>query len=105
MVAIELNAKNFITETAKGNVIVDFFATWCGPCRMMAPIYDKLSHEFSDVKFGFIDIDKNHELARKFDVMSVPTFLFLKDGKEVDRIVGGMDHDDFKEKIKEVFEL
>ena len=105
MAGIEFKGDNFVSETAKGNVIVDFFATWCGPCRMMAPIYDKLSHEISNVKFGFVDIDKNQELARKFNVMGVPTFLFLKDGKEVDKIVGGMDYEDFKAKIKEVFRL
>lgn len=93
----------FINETNKGNVVVDFFATWCGPCRMMAPIYHKLSEDIKEVKFVAVDIDKNHSLAQKFDVMGVPTFLFLKDGKEVDRIVGGMDYEHFKAKIKEVY--
>ena len=72
----------FEAETKEGLVLVDFWATWCGPCRMQAPILEKLSEELSDdeLKILKMDVDENQETARAFGIMSIPTLLFKKDG-------------------------
>ena len=72
----------FEAETKEGLVLVDFWATWCGPCRMQAPILEKLSQEFSEdeLKILKMDVDENPETARAFGIMSIPTLLFKKDG-------------------------
>ena len=70
-------------------VIVDFFATWCGPCKMFAPTFEKLSSDFNGkLEFLKIDIDKNEDIADHYNVKSVPTFILFKDGKEIERKVG-----------------
>ena len=82
---------NFEAEVLKSDVpvMVDFFAEWCGPCKMMAPIVDELAEENKGKwKVGKCDIDKNPELAQKFSVQSIPTVLFFKDGQVVDKVVG-----------------
>ena len=72
----------FEAETKEGLVLVDFWATWCGPCRMQAPILEKLSEELSEdeLKILKMDVDENPETARTFGIMSIPTLLFKKDG-------------------------
>lgn len=70
-------------------VIIDFWAEWCGPCKMMAPVFEKLAGEYSDrVKFVKVDTDQNTQYATHFGVRGIPTLLFVKGGVEVDRIVG-----------------
>lgn len=88
MSVVHLNAENFEAETSKGLVLVDFWAEWCGPCRMLGPIFEELSGEIEQVKFAKVDISENQELAQKFGVMSIPTLVLLKDGKEEDRMMG-----------------
>ena len=80
----------FEAETKEGLVLVDFWATWCGPCRMQAPILEKLSQEFSEdeLKILKIDVDENPETARAFGIMSIPTLLFKKDGQVVKQVAG-----------------
>ena len=76
--------------------VVDFWATWCGPCRMLAPVVEKLGEEFSEkVLVAKVDVDAEPELARRFGVMSIPTVVFLKNGREFDRKVGVMPPDAF----------
>ena len=78
-------------ETVKNNrlVLIDFWATWCGPCRALAPTIDELAHEYAGkVLIGKLDVDGNPLCAEKFQVLSIPTLLFFKDGQEVDRLVG-----------------
>ena len=80
----------FEAETKAGLVLVDFWATWCGPCRMQAPILEKLSQEFSEdeLKILKMDVDENPETARAFGIMSIPTLLFKKDGQVVKQVAG-----------------
>lgn len=80
----------FEAETKEGLVLVDFWATWCGPCRMQAPILEKLSEEPSEdeLKILKMDVDENPETARAFGIMSIPTLLFKKDGQVVKQVAG-----------------
>lgn len=71
-----------------GLVVVDFFATWCGPCKMIAPLLDKFSNEYSSAKFIKVDVDELSEVAQEYEVSSMPTILFFKDGKVVEKVVG-----------------
>ena len=85
MAALHLSAENFKQEVleAKGKVLVDFFATWCGPCRMMSPIVDQLADELADVKVCKVDIDQAEALATEYGVEVVPTFIVFENGEAV----------------------
>ena len=100
--ALELNASNF-AETIKNNsvVVVDFWAPWCGPCRMIAPIIEELSEEFKDkgVVVGKVNTDENQELAMQFGIRSIPTVLFFKDGELADSMIGAAPKQMYEEKI------
>ncbi len=89
MSVVILNEDNFEEEVLKSDkpVLVDFFATWCGPCQMMSPILDKMS-EKEDVKICKIDTDEAEDLAREYGIMSIPCIIAFKDGKEVNRSIG-----------------
>ena len=90
MSVINLTTENFEEEVlnAKEPVLVDFWATWCGPCQTMGPVVDQLAQEFTDVKVGKVNVDEQPELAQQFQVMSIPTLLVMKDGKPVASSVG-----------------
>ncbi|MDK2808525.1 MAG: thioredoxin 1 [Clostridiales bacterium] len=84
---------NFSQEAldAKSLVVVDFYADWCGPCKMMAPVIKELAAEYEgSVKIGKLNVDENQATAQKYRVMSIPTMLFIKDGEVVDKIVGAV---------------
>ncbi|MDD2542965.1 MAG: thioredoxin [Candidatus Cloacimonetes bacterium] len=87
---IELTDKNFSETVASGKVIIDFWADWCGPCRVIAPIVEEIARERADIVFGKVNVDDYPELAGKHGVMSIPTLLFMKDGKVVDTSVGAV---------------
>ncbi|MFC6294676.1 thioredoxin [Lactiplantibacillus daoliensis] len=81
--------KTFETDTAKGVTLTDFWATWCGPCRMQSPVVEQLASEMGDkVTFNKMDVDANPETASNFGIMSIPTLLVKKDGEVVDTLVG-----------------
>ena len=96
-----VNSSEFKEIVKEGLTIVDFFATWCGPCKMLAPIFESLSKEMSDkVDFAKIDIDRSLEIAQEYKVVSVPTMIIFKNGKEVQRMVGFTPKEQIKSKIK-----
>lgn len=90
MSAINITMKNFEEEVLKSEkpVLIDFWASWCGPCRMMSPIVDDIALERPDVKVCKVNVDDEQELASMFKIMSIPTIVFMKDGKVVDQSVG-----------------
>lgn len=95
-----VESKDFETEVKEGVVVVDFYADWCGPCKMLAPVFEELSKELP-AKFIKIDVDNSQDVAAKFQVASIPTIAILKDGKEVDRIIGFMPKQTIEAKIKQ----
>ena len=92
MAVVKLTTDNFEQEVlqAQQPVLVDFYADWCGPCKMMAPIVEALSAELSDVKVCHINIDENIDIAQKYRVMSIPTFIAFKGGEESGRQIGAI---------------
>ena len=90
MSVLHINHESFekiIAQDGK-TVLVDFWATWCGPCRMLSPIVDEVAEERGDIKVGKVNVDEQPELAGQFDVMSIPTLLVFENGKLVNRAVG-----------------
>jgi len=100
---MQFTDQNFKQEVddAKGVVLVDFFAEWCGPCKMMVPIIEELANEYKDkgVKIGKLDIDENKEIAEKFNITGVPTFVLFKSGKIAEQKSGYCSKEDLEKMI------
>lgn len=97
----EILQKDFddIVINNEGVTLVDFWAKWCGPCKMLAPVLEAVETELEQVKFVKVDVDENEELADKYQISTIPTLLIFKDGKVVDTLVGFMPKDILKTKI------
>lgn len=88
------NSENFDSLVSSGVVLVDFFAEWCGPCKMLGPVLYDVASNRGDVKVVKINVDCEEDLARRFGVMSIPTLVLFKDGSEIKKSVGFMSYDD-----------
>jgi thioredoxin 1 len=88
MAVINLTTENFKDETSQGLVLVDFYADWCGPCRMLAPVLDELATEVTDVKISKVNVDTAKDLAAQFGVSTIPNITILKDGEVVHQEIG-----------------
>lgn len=88
-----LTTENFESEVAEGVSFVAFWAPWCGPCRMMAPVYEKVAQELEDVKVCKVNTDEHSDIATKFNVRSIPMMLFIKNGKLQDTLLGAQSKD------------
>ena len=95
----KLNQNNFNNAIANGTALVDFYADWCGPCRMVSPVVDEIAEERSDITVGKVNVDDENALAMKYGVMSIPTLIVFKDGKEAARIVGARPKADILEEL------
>jgi thioredoxin 1 len=97
--------QNFESEVLKSDkpVLVDFWAEWCGPCQMMGPILNELAEELKEkYKIGKLNVDENRETAQKYGVMSIPTFIIFKDGKDVKQLVGAQSKEGLKEELEKI---
>ncbi len=96
----EIDTKEFQELMKEKIAIVDFFAEWCMPCVIMAPVIEELAEKIKGVKFAKVNVDENSEVAGKFKVMSIPTLIIFKQGKEVERMIGSQPAENIEEKLK-----
>ena len=101
MSILKVNDKNFEEEVLKSEktVLVDFYADWCGPCKMLSPIVDEVAEEKEDIKFVKINVDESQETAFKYQIMSIPTLVVIQNGNEVKRSVGLIDKSEILEML------
>ena len=83
-----LNAQNFDLQISSGTTLVDFYADWCGPCKMIAPLVEEIANERTDITVGKVNVDNDPQIAIKYGVQSIQTLIVFKNGEETDRIIG-----------------
>ena len=93
-----INSNNFDEEISRGKVLVDFYADWCGPCKMMSPVLEEFS-KTTDIQIKKINIDNSEDIAQKYGIMSIPTLILFNDGKEVKKNIGFLNLEDLKKFI------
>lgn len=96
----QIESKEFKEVIKEGKNVVDLFATWCGPCKMLSPILDEISEEIKTTNFYKIDVDDNEDIAREYNVMSIPTILIFENGELKNKIVGLKSREDLVEQFK-----
>lgn len=99
---LRVTSQNFEEEVLKSDktVLVDFYADWCGPCKMLSPIVDEVAKEMNEIKVVKVNVDEAQDLAMNYQVMSIPTLVVIKDGKEAKRSVGLIDKSEIKNLVK-----
>jgi thioredoxin 1 len=103
MSVLKITGENYEEEVlnSEKKVLIDFYADWCGPCKMMSPIIDKVEEKMGDsIKVGKINVDEEHDLAIKYEIMSIPTIVIIKDGKVEKTLVGLRDKSEIEEALK-----
>ena len=102
MEILKVNSENFEEEVlnSKNTVLVDFYADWCGPCKIISPVIDQIAEENQDIKVVKVNVDNAQDLAMKYQVMSIPTLVVIKEGKEINRSVGLRDKAEIVNMIK-----
>lgn len=101
MSVLNIHSENFENEVMRSEkpVLLDFWASWCGPCRMVGPIVDEIAEERTDIKVGKVNVDEQQKLAAKFEIMSIPTLVVMKDGKVIQRSVGAKNKNEILEML------
>ncbi len=103
MPILTFDEKNFekeVLEEKEKIVLVDFSAEWCPPCQAMKPILEEISEKYKEIKLGEVDVEKNVKLAQNYQIISIPTLIFFKEGKIIERITGFLSFDDLSQRIK-----
>lgn len=98
--ALELNESNFESSIGKGIAIVDFWAPWCGPCKMMTPVIEKIAKENPDIVVGKVNVDDSPNLAQKYSILSIPTVIIFKDGEASGQTIGVVSETAIMDKVK-----
>ncbi|HXG74127.1 MAG TPA: thioredoxin [Candidatus Nitrosotenuis sp.] len=87
---VDLSSMNFDHVVSKGLVLVDFWAEWCGPCRLMHPVFERMAKKYRHIRFARVNVDLNQDIAMRFGVQAIPTFIMFKDGQPVERMTGAV---------------
>ena len=100
MSVIEINESNFKDKVSSGKVLVDCYAEWCGPCKMLSPVIEEIASDRSNISFYKLNIDENESICEEYNIVSIPTILVFEDGKLIEREVGFRTKDQIEEIIK-----